>query len=103
LMCDVFKNKRIGYLLFNHYEMLCHQPCHYSLSNANRDLHHAMQNLYSYMHELEDQAVDLIIAEMLPDFEEGCAINDRLKRASKRQFIFENNNLDLHEFTTTYR
>jgi L-threonylcarbamoyladenylate synthase len=103
LMRDIFKNKKIGYLLFNHYEILCQQTYLYSLSNTKGDLQYAMRNLYSFMHQLEEDAVDLIIAELLPDFEEGSAINDRLKRASKRQFIFENNNLDFHEFTTINR
>jgi L-threonylcarbamoyladenylate synthase len=44
----------------------------------------AASNLYSMLHELDALELDLIIAETAPDNGIGVAINDKLKRASKK-------------------
>lgn len=46
------------------------------------DLLEAARNLFKGMRELDSQPVSLILAEEVPDYGLGRAINDRLKRAS---------------------
>ncbi len=48
------------------------------------DLHEAAKNLFSAMRFLDEQDIDIIIAEPLPNKGLGRAINDRLKRASSK-------------------
>ena len=47
------------------------------------DLLEAAANVYSALHDLDKQNLDMIIAEKLPDNGLGKSINDRLERASK--------------------
>lgn len=49
------------------------------------DLHEAARNLFLAMRELEQETVDLILAEQVPDQGLGRAINDRLRRAAARE------------------
>lgn len=102
-LSEIFVNKKVGFLLYNNHEKLSKKSNIYYLSDKKSDLKLAMKNLYLLMHKLEQDAIEIIIAEMLPDHDEGSTINDRLKRASKSQYIFKNNNLNLHEFTTFNR
>jgi len=44
----------------------------------------AAANLFRRLRELDDQSLDLIVAEKLPDEGLGAAINDRLRRAATR-------------------
>lgn len=46
------------------------------------DLHHAAQNLFGMLRELDQLDVPLILAETVPEIDLGRAINDRLRRAS---------------------
>lgn len=50
------------------------------------DLREAASNLFAAMHRLDEDGLDVIIAEPAPDEGLGRAINDRLKRASARSF-----------------
>lgn len=50
--------------------------------SANADTAEAARNLYAALHQAEALPVSRIIAERAPDKAEGCAINDRLKRAA---------------------
>ena len=43
----------------------------------------AATNLYSALHQLDEQDLDIIIAERLPNHDIGKSINDRLQRATK--------------------
>ena len=54
-----------------------------SLSNSE-DLREAAANLFRYLRELDDAALDLIVAEAMPETGIGSAIMDRLRRASAR-------------------
>ena len=47
-------------------------------------LSEACHNLYAFLHELDRQPVDLIIAEEIPYRGLGTTINDRLRRAAKK-------------------
>lgn len=46
------------------------------------DLREAAVNLFSYLRELDEADVELIIAELLPEKGLGLAVNDRLRRAA---------------------
>jgi L-threonylcarbamoyladenylate synthase len=100
LLYATVNHKNVGLLLYQPHKIFEDNAKKYFLSGINGDLKAAMKNLYHLLHTLEQDNIDLIIAELLPDFNEGSAINDRLKRASIKQFIFANNNIDLDEFTT---
>jgi len=49
------------------------------------DLHEAARNLFAAMRKLDADHHELIIAEFVPDYGLGRAINDRLKRAASKQ------------------
>lgn len=82
LELEKYPNSKIGVLLFQN-----------SISNQSNvvkeilsekgDLKEATSNLYAAMHRLDEQNLDLIIAEKLPDYNLGKSINDRLERATK--------------------
>ncbi len=48
------------------------------------DLHEAARNLFSMLRQLDDLAIDGVLAEEVPNEGLGFAINDRLRRASAR-------------------
>lgn len=48
------------------------------------DLHEAARNLFSAMRKLDSDHHSIIIAEFVPDYGLGRAINDRMRRASAR-------------------
>jgi L-threonylcarbamoyladenylate synthase len=48
------------------------------------DLHEAARNLFAAMRKLDADHHELILAEFVPDFGLGRAINDRLKRAAAK-------------------
>ncbi len=59
------------------------------ISNENQiilsktgNLNEAAQNLYNALHQLDEMNLQLIIAEKLPNYGIGKAVNDRLTRAS---------------------
>lgn len=58
---------------------------HEVILSSNGDLKEAAANLYLALHELDDLAVDLIIAEKFPMTGLGKSINDRLERAAKNE------------------
>jgi L-threonylcarbamoyladenylate synthase len=49
------------------------------------DLHEAARNLFAAMRKLDADHHELIIAEFVPDYGLGRAINDRLKRAAAKE------------------
>lgn len=53
--------------------------------SENGDLREAAANLFGAMHRLDDQDLDLIIAQTVPHVGLGVAINDRLMRAAGRE------------------
>lgn len=56
----------------------------YTLSPAG-DLQEAAQNLFRAMRKLDQMPVKVILAEQVPDYGLGRAINDRLSRAAARE------------------
>jgi len=50
--------------------------------SSSGSLEEAASNLYAAMHRLDEQQLDIIIAERFPDIGLGKSINDRLQRAT---------------------
>lgn len=50
--------------------------------SPSQNYHEAAGNLFSFLRDLDDSDVDVIIAQLLPELSLGPAINDRLLRAS---------------------
>jgi len=76
-----YSNKRIGVLSFkNHFESDAIQ--HQIVLSETGDLVEATSKLYDALHKLDLQNLDIIIAEIFPDYGLGKSINDRLQRAA---------------------
>jgi L-threonylcarbamoyladenylate synthase len=52
--------------------------------SPNKDFLEAAQNLFSFMRELDQMPIKVILAEELPEESLGKAINDRLRRAATK-------------------
>lgn len=52
--------------------------------SPERNLHEAAKNLFAAMRTLDESDAELILAELLPEFGLGRAINDRLNRAAAK-------------------
>jgi L-threonylcarbamoyladenylate synthase len=100
---EVFQHKKIGFITFYPQTSRKLSGQEFSLATTPDDFETAMRTLYSTMHQLDQSDVDLIIAERFPDTGAGSAINDRLKRAAVRQFIFEKNLIDPYELAVINR
>jgi L-threonylcarbamoyladenylate synthase len=77
-----YKDKRIGLIVFNSEIEDKHITTQIVLSKT-RDMTEAASNIYNALHKLDKQNLDIIIAEVLPDYGLGKSINDRLLRATK--------------------
>ena len=77
-------NKKIGLLIFQESPISQH-VAHTEVLSQKGDLNDAARNLYAAMHRLDHLDLDVIIAEKLPEEGLGKSINDRLKRAVKKQ------------------
>jgi L-threonylcarbamoyladenylate synthase len=76
------KNLRIGLLTYN--DILNDDAIHFKIVlSEGKNLEEAASKLYNALHQLDQQDLDLIIAERLPDYGLGKSINDRLTRATK--------------------
>lgn len=79
---EYHSSKKIGLLLFQ--ELLPDfEENHQIVLSSNGDLKEAAANLYSALHQMDQQQFDVIIAERFPEFGLGITINDRLERAAK--------------------
>ncbi|TDP61166.1 L-threonylcarbamoyladenylate synthase [Flavobacterium dankookense] len=81
---DHYKNKKIGLLTFTS-KYSSPNLAHQEILSNNSNINEAATNLYAAMHRLDRLHLDLIIAEEFPNNQLGRAINDRLKRASKKE------------------
>ncbi|MBU3715040.1 MAG: L-threonylcarbamoyladenylate synthase type 1 TsaC, partial [Ferruginibacter sp.] len=79
-----FSGKKIGVLAFNSSYMDKDIAVERRLSKTN-DLDEAAFNLYDALHRLDEENLDIIIAERFPAEGLGRTINDRLERASEHQ------------------
>lgn len=79
-----FEGKKIGLLLFKS-QFQNKSIVHQEILSKSGDLNEAAKNLYAAMHRLDQNNLDLIIAERLPDRGLGKTINDKLVRATKKK------------------
>lgn len=77
-----YKDKRIGLIVFNS-EIEDRNITTQIVLSKTRDMTEAASNIYNALHKLDEQNLDIIIAERLPDYGLGKSINDRLLRATK--------------------
>ena len=76
-----YKNEKIGVLLYKN-RKLAISPFKTVVLSPNGTTKEALFNLYTSLHWLDQQGVDIIIMEEFPNDEYGLVINDRLQRAS---------------------
>lgn len=78
-----YKCKRIGYLSFRNSSP--HLPDdHQFILSREGNLQEAAYHLFSYMRQLDELDLDIIVAQLLPEEGLGRAINDKLRRASRK-------------------
>jgi L-threonylcarbamoyladenylate synthase len=78
---EFYAGKKAGLLLFDH-PFTDHDPSLQLILSPKGDLAEAAANLYSFLHQLDEQKLDLIICEKMKEEGLGRTINDRLIRAS---------------------
>lgn len=74
-------DKKIGIICFGDETFNSTTPFIYNLSKT-KNLNEAAINLFKYLREADEDPIDLLLCEKLPETGLGRAINDRLKRAS---------------------
>ena len=77
-----FQGKNIGILAFEN-EIKNKAIKFQIVLSKTGNVSEAATNLYSALHQLDEQDIDIIIAERLPNHDIGKSINDRLQRATK--------------------
>jgi L-threonylcarbamoyladenylate synthase len=82
-LINCFKGKRIGILVFKN-QINGKGIIHKEILSKSGDLNEAAKNLYAAMHRLDENNLDVIIAERLPDIGLGKTMNDKLERATKK-------------------
>ncbi len=80
-LIKVYVNKEVGILSFQKEQKEIDHENQRILSPTG-DLSIAAQNLFSSLRELDQLNIQIILAEEVPDFGLGRAINDRLRRAA---------------------
>jgi L-threonylcarbamoyladenylate synthase len=79
---ETHKGLKIGLLTYN--DILNDDAIHFKIVlSEGKNLEEAASKLYDALHQLDQQQLDIIIAEQLPDYGLGKSINDRLTRATK--------------------
>ncbi len=73
--------KKIGAIVFGNDLVLNEKTVVKNLS-ASKNFQEAAVNLFSFLRELDEEDVDVIITNLLPEQGLGLAINDRLRRAA---------------------
>lgn len=76
-----YSNKKIGAIVFGEEHVLSKDIVIKNLSST-KNYNEAAVNLFSYLRELDEADVEVIISQLLPEFGLGIAINDRLTRAA---------------------
>ncbi len=75
--------QRIGYLSFRELSPDLPKNHQFVLSRSG-DLQEAAYHLFSFMRQLDELDLDIIVAQLLPEEGLGRAINDKLRRASQK-------------------
>jgi len=78
---NTYINKKIGAIVFGNDVQLQPSIILKNLS-VTKNYQEAAVNLFSFLRELDEADVDVIIANLLPEQGLGLAINDRLRRAA---------------------
>jgi L-threonylcarbamoyladenylate synthase len=78
------KEKKIGLLVFKN-TIENNSVIHQEILSKSGNYNEAARNLYAALHRLDQNNLDVIIAERLPDEGLGKTINDKLERATKKQ------------------
>ncbi|MCX8491953.1 MAG: L-threonylcarbamoyladenylate synthase [Cyclobacteriaceae bacterium] len=76
-----YGSDRVGVLAFKELQNQI-EPGHQRVLSPTGDLTEAAQNLFSYLRQLDQLNIQVIVAEEVPEVGLGRAINDRLRRAS---------------------
>lgn len=76
-----FVGKKIGILCFGENNFSNNDYVIYNLSKT-KQLNEAALNLFNYLRLADEDDIDVLLCEPLPNFGLGMAINDRLNRAS---------------------
>lgn len=75
-----YSDLKIGAIVFGEHSLV--KDITVKNLSISGDFNEAAGNLFSYLRDLDESDVDVIIAELLPEVSLGLAINDRLRRAS---------------------
>lgn len=77
----IHKHHKTGFIVFG--ETLVDAPGSIVKNlSPSQNYHEAAANLFSFLRELDEADVDVIICDLLPGMDLGLAINDRLRRAA---------------------
>lgn len=78
---ETYADKKIGAIVFGNNVLL---DAHVLVKNlsSSENYNEAAVNLFSFLRELDEAEVDIIICKLLPETGLGIAINDRLTRAA---------------------
>jgi L-threonylcarbamoyladenylate synthase len=82
------RNKKVGFICFNKPQVKI-ESSQYILLSEDQNLLNAAKNLYAAMHEMDAKNYDFIVAEKFPDYGIGVSVNDRLMRATEKDFDLE--------------
>ncbi len=75
------KLQKQGFIIFGE-PVIDLKECIVKNLSPTQNYHEAAANLFSYLRELDESDVDIIICDVLPGMDLGLAINDRLRRAA---------------------
>ncbi len=75
------KGPKTGFIIFGETDLDLRNGLVKNLS-PTQNYHEAAANLFSYLRELDESDVDIILCDVLPGMDLGLAINDRLRRAA---------------------
>ncbi len=78
-----FEKKNIGLLVFKK-KIVNNKILHQEILSESGDYNEAARNLYAAMHRLDENKLDVILVERLPNIGLGKTINDKLNRATKK-------------------
>ena len=80
-----YKDKKIGVLLFSSNCEFSFENCLVKKLSLNASLEEAAQNLFKCLREMDQEDIEIILVEKVPNCGIGVAINDRLMRASAKK------------------
>ena len=82
-LTNLLKGKKIGLLLFKN-KVQSDEIVSQEILSKSGNYTEAAKNLYAAMHRLDQNKLDIILAEKLPNIGLGKTINDKLERATKK-------------------